>query len=151
MTDHIPPDADTLVTAHLLNQSGLLVNKQGASRHAIDSFERACIAYKHVLGTDHPYTLSCRSNLASAYWSVGDLGRAIPLLEATLADRERVLGSDHPGTLASRSNLAHAYQAAGDLGRAIPLYEVTLADQERVLGVDHPTTKVVRANLSALR
>ena len=30
------------------------------------------------------------------------LGRAIPLYEATMADRERVLGMNHPNTLASR-------------------------------------------------
>ena len=65
---------------------------------------------------------------------MGDLGRAIPLHEQTLADRLRVLGADHPDTLASRNNLAYAYQAAGDLGRAIPLYEQTLADSVQVLG-----------------
>src|SRR5208282_5321389 len=70
----------------------------------------------------------------------GDLGRAIPLYEQTLADSVRVLGPDHPDTLGSRNNLAYAYQDAGDLGRAIPLYEQTLADRQRVLGADHPDT-----------
>ncbi|MFI2350391.1 tetratricopeptide repeat protein [Streptomyces sp. NPDC019443] len=46
--------------------------------------------------------------------------RAIPLYEATLAQREQVLGDTHPDTLSSRNNLAYAYQAAGDLQRAIP-------------------------------
>ncbi|MER5347233.1 tetratricopeptide repeat protein, partial [Streptomyces mirabilis] len=57
----------------------------------------------------------------------GDLGRAIPLFEATLAQYEQVLGDTHPDTLSSRNNLASAYQEAGDLGRAIPLFEATLA------------------------
>ncbi|WP_346132496.1 tetratricopeptide repeat protein [Lentzea roselyniae] len=35
--------------------------------------------------------LISRNNLASAYESAGDLGRAIPLYEATLTDCERVL------------------------------------------------------------
>jgi hypothetical protein len=43
-----------------------------------------------------------RNNLAGAYESVGDLGRAIPLFEQTLADRTRVLGPDHPDTLTSK-------------------------------------------------
>ncbi|RSM32828.1 tetratricopeptide repeat-containing protein, partial [Amycolatopsis balhimycina DSM 5908] len=73
-------------------------------------------------------TLSSRNNLAYAYQAMGDLGRAIPLYEANLADSERVLGPDHPDTLSSRNNLAYAYQAMGDLGRAIPLYEANLAD-----------------------
>ncbi|WP_173267813.1 tetratricopeptide repeat protein, partial [Streptomyces pacificus] len=74
-----------------------------------------------------------RNNLAGAYSSAGDLGRAVPLYEQTLADRVRVLGEDHPDTLVSRNNLAGAYSSAGDLGRAVPLYEQTLADRVRVL------------------
>ncbi|ANN16278.1 hypothetical protein SD37_11880 [Amycolatopsis orientalis] len=49
--------------------------------------------------------LISRNNLASAYRAVGDLARAIPLYEATLADSERVLGPDHPTTQIVRSNL----------------------------------------------
>jgi len=45
---------------------------------------------------DHRDTLSSRNNLAGAYQPAGDLGRAIPLYEQTLADRERALGGDHP-------------------------------------------------------
>ena len=66
-----------------------------------------------MLGADHPDTLTSRNNLAGAYQSAGDLDRAIPLYEQTLADRQRVLGADHPDTLTSRNNLAYAYQAAG--------------------------------------
>ena len=88
-------------------------------------------------------------NLAGAYQAAGDLGRAIPLFEQALADRQRVLGEDHPDTLASRNNLAVAYQAAGDLGRAIPLHEQALADRQRVLGDDHPDTLTSRNNLAA--
>ncbi|MFF7238412.1 tetratricopeptide repeat protein, partial [Streptomyces collinus] len=83
-------------------------------------------------------TLTSRNNLAGAYRAAGDLGRAIPLYEATLAQCEQVLGDTHPDTLTSRNNLAGAYRAAGDLGRAIPLYEATLAQFEQVLGDTHP-------------
>ena len=61
-------------------------------------------------GADHPDTLSSRHNLAYAYESAGDLGRAIPLYEQTLADRLRVLGADHPETEALRVSLAAARQ-----------------------------------------
>ncbi|CCI52002.1 tetratricopeptide repeat protein [Nostocoides jenkinsii] len=53
-----------------------------------------------------PDTLLSRNNLAGAYRSAGDLGRAIPLYEATLADRERVLGPDHPNTVVTRRKIA---------------------------------------------
>jgi hypothetical protein len=83
--------------------------------------------------------------------SAGDLGRAIPLYEQTLTDRNRVLGPDHPDTLTSQNNLAHGYVSAGDLGRAIPLYEQTLTDFQRILGPDHPQTQIVRDNLARAR
>jgi hypothetical protein len=58
-----------------------------------------------VLAADHPDTLNSRANLAFAYQSAGQLDRAIPLFEATLAECERVLGADDPMAQAVRSNL----------------------------------------------
>ncbi|MDR0849239.1 MAG: tetratricopeptide repeat protein [Propionibacteriaceae bacterium] len=101
-----------------------------------------------VLGADHPDTLTSRHNLAAAYESAGDVGKAIRLFEETLADKLRVLGADHPDTLTSRNNLAGAYRSAGDVGKAIPLHEQTLADRVRVLGADHPDTLTSRNNLA---
>ena len=63
-----------------------------------------------MLGADDPQTLGSRNNLVGAYQSAGDLGRAIPLYERTLADSVRVLGADHPQTKIVRSNLAAARQ-----------------------------------------
>ncbi|MFJ5811256.1 tetratricopeptide repeat protein [Streptomyces sp. NPDC093093] len=60
------------------------------------------------LGEDHPGTLASRNNLAYAYQSVGDLGRAIPLYEQALTDTLRVLGESHPLTGTVRNNLAVA-------------------------------------------
>ncbi|MCT9112992.1 tetratricopeptide repeat protein [Streptomyces mirabilis] len=78
----------------------------------------------------------------------GHTARAIPLYEATLAQREQALGDIHPNTLTSRNNLAYAYESAGDLSRAIPLYEATLAQCEQVLGDIHPNTLTSRNNLA---
>ncbi|MEV4178786.1 tetratricopeptide repeat protein [Nonomuraea sp. NPDC049709] len=148
LTSPATPDADTATSARLLNGAGLFLGNQGAIIRGIAFLERACTVYERALGVDHPDTLTSRNNLACAYESVGDLGRAIPLHEATLADRERVLGTDHPDTFNSQNNLAGAYESGGDLGRAISLYEATLADRERVLGTDHPDTLTSRNNLA---
>jgi tetratricopeptide (TPR) repeat protein len=78
----------------------------------------------------------------------GDAARTIPLLEATLAQREQVLGDTHPDTLTSRNNLAYAYQSAGDLGRAIPLFETNLTQYEQIRGDTHPDTLRGRNNLA---
>ncbi|MFF3786085.1 tetratricopeptide repeat protein, partial [Streptomyces sp. NPDC001933] len=78
----------------------------------------------------------------------GQRARAVPLLEATLAQCVQVLGDTHPDTLVSRNDLAGAYRDAGDLARAVPLFEVTLAQHERVLGDAHPDTLSSRNNLA---
>ncbi|MEU2425336.1 tetratricopeptide repeat protein [Streptomyces sp. NPDC007851] len=79
----------------------------------------------------------------------GHTARTVPLLAATVAQREQILGDTHPNTLISRNNLAAAYEAAGDLARAIPLLEATLARCEQVLGDIHPNTLSSRNNLAA--
>jgi hypothetical protein len=61
-----------------------------------------------VLGQDHPDTLASGNNLAYVYLAAGDLGRAIPLYEQTLAASERVLGPTHPTTGLVRGNLDRA-------------------------------------------
>lgn len=67
--------------------------------------ERVLATRIRVLGEDHPSTLAARHNLAYAYRAAGDLGRAIPLSEATLEDSRRVLGEDHPLTVTVRGKL----------------------------------------------
>ncbi|MBE1496314.1 tetratricopeptide (TPR) repeat protein [Amycolatopsis lexingtonensis] len=151
LLERTTPNTDTTQTSRLFNELGLYLAGQGDLRTAIGYLTRAGDRYQPLFGPDHPNTLTARNNLAGAYDLAGDLGRAIPLSEATFADRERVLGPDHPDTLVSRNNLAYAYQAAGDSGRAIPLYEATLTDSERVLGADHPTTRTIRSSLDGVR
>ncbi|WP_432705907.1 tetratricopeptide repeat protein [Actinoallomurus iriomotensis] len=55
--------------------------------------------------------MTSRNNLAYAYESAGDLGRAISLYEQALADCERVLGASHSATKTVRGNLATVRQA----------------------------------------
>lgn len=102
----------------------------------------------HLLGTDHPYVLTARNNLATAYLSVGRAVEAIASFEQVHADCQRVLVPDHPDTLASRDNLASAYREAGRLELACPLYEDVLNHRMRVVGKDHPDILTTRNNLA---
>jgi tetratricopeptide (TPR) repeat protein len=88
------------------------------------------------------------NNLALAYQAAGQLDKALPLLEQTLAKQKEKLGPDHPNTLNSINNLAAAYQAAGQLDRALPLFEQTLAKRKEKLGPDHPNTLTSMNNLA---
>ena len=148
LASHVQPQADTVITAWLLNTAGIFLHTQGAVSRAIAYHERALADSTRILGDDHPNTLRTRYNLATDYHVAGDLGRATSLYEQALADSTRVLGEDSPQTLSVRNNLAAAYQAAGDLRRATSLFEQILGVTARILGDDHPDTLASRNNLA---
>ncbi|MEW2524449.1 tetratricopeptide repeat protein, partial [Streptomyces sp. NPDC047071] len=75
---------------------------------AIPLYEHTLRERERVLGGDHPDTLTSRNNLAYAYETAGDLGRAIPLYESALDDCERVLSPGHPLLATVRANLKRA-------------------------------------------
>ncbi|MGP3922288.1 tetratricopeptide repeat protein [Streptomyces sp. 8N616] len=145
---HTPPDSDTADTELISYYSSRFLCSQGRLGQATKYAQRSASASARLHGRDHPHTLASRNNLATTFQAAGDLRRAIPLFEQTLAEREQVLGHDDRSTLQSRNNLAHALQEAGDLGRGVSLFEQTLAACERVLGHDHPDTLVSRNNLA---
>jgi tetratricopeptide (TPR) repeat protein len=128
---------------HHFNQLG------DSAPQAIVAGEPLVADFEHVLGPDHPDTVTARNSLAAAYQAAGRTAEAIPLYEQNLGACERLLGADHPRSLNSRSSLAVAYAGAGRLDEAIPLLEQTVASRERVLGPDHPDTVDSQNDLAA--
>ena len=60
-----------------------------------------------ILGSDHPDTLTTRSNLASWLGESGRVDDAITQYQTLLTDTIRILGPDHPDTVTTRRALAH--------------------------------------------
>ncbi len=57
LADHTSPGTDTVVTAHLLNRTGLYLKSQGAVSRATRYYQRALAGLTKVLGAGHPATL----------------------------------------------------------------------------------------------
>ncbi|MBR7839503.1 tetratricopeptide repeat protein [Actinospica durhamensis] len=93
---HAAPETDTPDTSHVLNEAGLFLQGQGSVARAIEHLDRAYGGYRRVLGEDHPATLIACGNLAIVYRMVGDLGRAIPLLEQALWGAPKILDTGPP-------------------------------------------------------
>lgn len=93
LVDHTDPATDNATTSHLLSHTACFLQDQGGLRHAINYYERALTTGLRLHGPDHADTLGFRGNLAYAYESAGDLGRAIPLHEQTLAGFERAVAT----------------------------------------------------------
>ena len=138
---HASPETDTETSADL-NWTGLFL-EQGQGHPGLRDPVIPASTHQSApapgLATSPTFWLPVTTS-PSPTAEAGDLSRAIPMLEQSLADYRRVLGDDHPGTLAPRNNLARAYKKAGDLSRAIPILEQSLTDISRVLGDDHPRT-----------
>lgn len=103
----------------------------------------------HILGPDHPHTLTTASHLAKALQAAGKAADAVTWWRWVTAGRARVNGPDHPGTLEARVNLGQAMTAAGQHQDAIALLQQTAVARERICGPGHPDTYAARDELAA--
>ena len=61
--------------------------------------EETLESHRHLLGEEHPDTLSAMTNLAGTLGKQGDLTGARELQEQVLETRRRLQGEEHPRTL----------------------------------------------------
>ena len=78
------------------------------------------------------------NNLGLMYQQEGNLTKARPLLERSLAVREKALGPDHPDVGRALNNLAVLSQEEGDLVEAERMYPRAIAICSEVSGRAHP-------------
>ena len=96
-----------------LNKQVVQLYGRGKYSEAVALAEKALALSEHVLGREHPETLTSVNNLGFFYHSQGRLAEAEPLYKRALDGYERVLGKEHPDTLASLNNLAAFYRDQG--------------------------------------
>ncbi|KAJ7694259.1 hypothetical protein B0H14DRAFT_2651109 [Mycena olivaceomarginata] len=104
---------------------------------------------KHVLGEEHPDTLTSMANLAATYWNQGHWKDAEALEVVVMEKRKHVLGEEHPDTLTSMANLAATYRHQGRWKDAEVLEVMVMEKSKHVLGEEHPDTLMSMANLAA--
>jgi len=138
------PDAHPV----LLRAGASLTEPPALADSAIGYWQALGTASSQLLGYGHAQSALARDRLADAYAIAGRLAEALPVFEATLADREAALGPQHPDTVAARLNAARSLRAADREPEAIALYEQVLAVRERMFGPGHPETLTVRTQLA---
>ncbi|QQP93747.1 tetratricopeptide repeat protein (plasmid) [Skermanella sp. TT6] len=142
-------DLPDVPTAALLSRLGRFNSQRGAYADAEADLHRTFGATKHLLGAEHPDTLTSMSNLAETLRAQGDHGGARELQEQVLLLRRRMQGDEHPDTLISMNNLAGTLGAQGDYDGAQALQEQVLILRLQVLGDEHPDTLTSMNNLAA--
>ncbi|MGH7753658.1 MAG: tetratricopeptide repeat protein, partial [Gemmatimonadales bacterium] len=107
-------------------------------------------AYESSLGSTHPHTVACITNLAVVARALKDRDNALELARQAADDFHTVLGAVHPFTLDARTNLAICLAESGNRVAGTALLAETEANVTAVFGPDHPVTLRCRANLSLM-
>lgn len=144
----LPPDAESeLLRLHRALAADYDV--LGDYRQALHHGQQELALRRRLRGTQHPDTLSARSQIAFWTGRCGHPEDALRLFKELLSDQEQVLGPDHPDTLGTRSSIAAWTGEAGDPAKALQLSKDLLPDQQRILGTDHPRTLSTRGNIAS--
>ncbi|MEV5573900.1 tetratricopeptide repeat protein [Spirillospora sp. NPDC052269] len=138
----LAPDSATMATVVAY------LDAIGDYRTACDLQHRRAASLQHVLGPEHPETLTSRAFLARYTGAAGDAVAARDLLTDLLPKLKRILGAEHPETLTARAFLAMWTGAAGDKAAARDLLTDLLPVRERISGSEHPDTLIARAFLA---
>jgi hypothetical protein len=119
-------------------------------RTELPSMLATLCSYENLFGPYHPQTLRLMAEVANAYWQVGELGHARPLLERAVRDLGRHLGAEHELHLRAIAALRDLFIAQRDYERAGVAQRDLLECQIRRLGSDHSETQAARAYLALI-
>lgn len=117
---------------------------------ALPLLEKSLAIWQHMLGEEHPTTLTTMHNLASLYEKQKVYDRAEEMFQHVLAMRKRVLGDEHTDTVLTLNNLAYLYVVQGKKHEAKELYQQALPLCKRALEPLHPVTGSILYHLALL-
>jgi serine/threonine protein kinase/lipopolysaccharide biosynthesis regulator YciM len=148
-----------LQEAAILRTIGRAFLDLGEDERAIPHLERALELEQTELGPDHPDTLGVMNDLGNAYYRVGEVEKALQIIEETVEKalqtieetlklNQSALGPDHPETLTTMNNLAEFYLSIAKSEKAIQLLEETLKGRKAKLGPNHRDTLRTMRDLS---
>ncbi|CAK0876136.1 unnamed protein product [Prorocentrum cordatum] len=139
---------DTLKTAGNL---GLVLYSQRRTSEALPLLRETMQGLVHVLGRQHPLTLTVMQNLSLA---MGDQepasSEALRLGREAAEGKQLALGSENPDTLEGWRDLATLLERAGRWEEAERFLRQALAGQERLLGFNSKAAQQTLRQLSEL-
>lgn len=142
------PSTEVLTALAGRHNAGLSLGRLGRWAEAGEVHRAVAAEREHLLGPDHPDTLSSRYEVAFTLSRTGRAADALREYKHVAEARIRTLGPEHPDTLAARQEMAYVL---GQLGRpfdAHRVYTSVLTAREHLMGPDHPDTLRCRHNLA---
>jgi tetratricopeptide (TPR) repeat protein len=135
--------------AEMLTVIGRVYQRLGQHDTARPLLEEA-VSLGRAGGADSAYLAQSLNDLGVLLREDGDLARATPLLEDSLAMRRRLLGLRHKDVAVTLVELARAYEDGGARDRAEPLFREALEIRREVLGEAHRETATSKGELALL-
>ncbi len=121
------------------------------SARVAEEFEALLRDSLHVLGPDHPDTLSTRANLARWRGEVGDPAGAAAQYEAVLTSTLRIRGAAHPDTAHARALLDHWRARAHSAARTADSHDPPEAGFSPAWSDEQSSTLIIRHKLAYLQ
>ena len=115
---------------------GQCLQMDGRIREAVKWLEECC-RLRGRLDEEDLNRLASQHALARAYEAVGQVKKAVELLEHVVAMRKKLLAEKHPDRLASKHELARAYRSDGQVKKAVELLEHVVVVRVKVLAEEH--------------
>ncbi|MEU8793757.1 serine/threonine-protein kinase [Streptomyces sp. NPDC048643] len=142
------PSQESLTALAGRHDAGLSLGRLGRWTEAGEVHRSVAAEREHLLGPDHPDTLTSRYEVGFTLSRTGRPAEALGEYARVAQARERVLGAEHPDTLAARQEMAYVLGQLGRHFEAHQAYTSVLAVRERAMGADHPDTLRCRHNLA---
>lgn len=140
---------DEVQVSGLQSTLGITLMQLGYPKEAIDLHAKALDTSTRTMGAEHPNTLVCMDNLASAYGADHQNETALSLFEKTLEMRRRILGPSDKDTLRTMNNMAAIYERIGQVKKSLSMKETNYILTKNLLGEEHQDTLIALGSLAA--
>jgi tetratricopeptide (TPR) repeat protein len=127
---------DPMQLALRLQRLGLLRQKHGRLREAVDALAESASIHKRTLGESHPATANRLSDLGAAHQALGNHAEALGCLRSAIRVHEQHGGLESPEAAGDLQMLTASLEASGDIDGAAAQLERVLALKLRVVGQD---------------
>jgi MinD-like ATPase involved in chromosome partitioning or flagellar assembly/tetratricopeptide (TPR) repeat protein len=149
LTARFDENSSATLACRLSNSANLIsLERYG---EAVDEMLPVLAEYQRRRGVQHPHSLVCHVNIATALHLRADGDQALGQINLAVDGLERVLGAQHPYTLAAEMVYAVLLADAGDREEAEKVENRAADTLAHTLGDSHPDTLRCRANLLLTR
>jgi tetratricopeptide (TPR) repeat protein len=141
---------DHYLLAHVLNDLGRLIQRQGRDQEALPYFRQGYAILERALGPDHPGTADGKGTLGGALDRAGLFEEAEGMYRDAVSLAERTYGPDHTNTAGALSGLAMTLAHAGKLEEAERTMRRAIAVRLELGGPNTPLMAVMNGSLAEI-